>query len=861
MLQSFIVRAVDFCVRRALGVILAAAVLAILSAVYATRHFAIDTNINDLLSTQLPWRQNELAFRAAFPQTEDFILAVVEAPTAESSAAAAAALADALANRPDLFRTVTTPGGGPFYRRNGLLYLPADAVAHTTSELTTAAPVIGALARDPSLRGVIEALSLGLAGVRTGRLSLDDMARPLTLAATTLEDLGKGRPAEFSWKSVMQGPGATSELRRFVEIRPVLDRSQLEPGKKATAALRDIADGLGLAAAYQATLRLTGPVPIADQEFASLRQGMLLNSSISGLLVIVILWLALRSWRLVAATAITLASGLAVTAAAGLLLVGALNPISVAFAILFVGLGADFAIQFSLRYRAQRHDTGDLDTALRDAAARTGIPLTLAAGAAAAGFLSFLPTDYTGLAQLGIIAGCGMVIAYVESLTLLPALIHALKAPGEPRPLTSPGLAPVDTFLGRHRIAVVAATALVVIAGLPALARLQFDFNPLDLRSRTSEPIATLLQLGEAMPTNTAEVLARSEADAAAVAARLAMLPEVAETRSVASLIPSDQDRKLAAIRAAGQALAPVLRATQRPAPSDRDVVDALRRGAAELTGTANEESGAGPDAARRLAGDLTRLAQADPAARQAAAVAFVRPLQTDLDDLRELLQAQPVTRASLPAELVRDWVAPNGQARVEAVPKGNANEDDTIIRFARAVLAAEPGATGQAIEVLEWGEAMLKAFVEAGALAFCSIALLLLVMLRRVTDMLVTLVPLVVAATLTLEICALSGFALNYANIIALPVLLGIGVAFKIYYVTAWRRGQVNFLQSALTRAVLFSTLLTAVAFGSLWFSSNPGISSMGKLLALSLACTLASAALFQPALMGKPRRAHLQT
>ena len=132
---------------------------------------------------------------------------------------------------------------------------------------------------------------------------------------------------------------------------------------------------------------------------------------------------------------------------------------------------------------------------------------------------------------------------------------------------------------------------------------------------------------------------------------------------------------------------------------------------------------------------------------------------------------------------------------------------------------------------------------------------MLLWIVLRRLSDVLVTLIPLLVAAVVTLEICALANFELNYANIIALPVLLGVGVAFKIYYVTAWRRGESNFLQSVLTRAVFNSTLLTATAFGSLWLSNQPGISSMGKLLALSLACTLTSAALFQPALMGEPR------
>jgi predicted RND superfamily exporter protein len=122
-------------------------------------------------------------------------------------------------------------------------------------------------------------------------------------------------------------------------------------------------------------------------------------------------------------------------------------------------------------------------------------------------------------------------------------------------------------------------------------------------------------------------------------------------------------------------------------------------------------------------------------------------------------------------------------------------------------------------------------------------------------TDVLLTLIPLMVAGVVTLELCVVLGMPLNFANIIALPLLLGVGVAFKIYYIMAWRAGQTGLLQSSLTRAVIFSAMTTATAFGSLWLSSHPGTSSMGKLLALSLVCTLAAAVLFQPVLMGPPR------
>jgi predicted RND superfamily exporter protein len=189
----------------------------------------------------------------------------------------------------------------------------------------------------------------------------------------------------------------------------------------------------------------------------------------------------------------------------------------------------------------------------------------------------------------------------------------------------------------------------------------------------------------------------------------------------------------------------------------------------------------------------------------------------------------------------------------------GDPNNSETLRRFADAVLVAEPNATGQAINTVEWGRTILKAFIQAGGWALLSITLLLWIVPRRFSDVMLTLIPLLVAAAVTLEICALSGFALNYANIIALPVLLGVGVAFKIYYVMEWRRGENNFLQSSLTRAVFFSALMTAAAFGSLWHSRHPGMSSLGKLLALSLVCTLAAAALYQPALMVRregPRR-----
>jgi len=177
--------------------------------------------------------------------------------------------------------------------------------------------------------------------------------------------------------------------------------------------------------------------------------------------------------------------------------------------------------------------------------------------------------------------------------------------------------------------------------------------------------------------------------------------------------------------------------------------------------------------------------------------------------------------------------------------------------RFTRAVLTVAPEATGGPILIQESANTILRAFIQGATLALLSISLILLIALRRVVDVLVTIIPLLLAAVLTLELMVLFGLKLNFANIIALPLLLGVGVAFKIYYVLAWRQGETSFLASSLTRAALFSAMTTATAFASLWLSDHPGTASMGKLLSLSLLTTLVAAVLFQPILMGPPRQA----
>ncbi|MGZ5872347.1 MAG: hopanoid transporter HpnN [Bradyrhizobium sp.] len=858
MLTSIVVSIVKACTRFAATTVLIALILAVAAGFYTAQKFEINTDINTLISPHLDWRQRDIQFDEAFDRDRT-ILAVVEGPTPELASSASAALNQKLVGDSKHFESVEPLGSGDFFEKNGLLFLPVADVARFTSQFESAAPLIEILAGDPSLRGLTGALETGLAGIKRGQVKLDSTERPFNLIAQTVESVLNNGTATFSWRElVAENPLTDADRRAFIEFKPILDFNALEPGKAATDAIRQAASDLNLAGEYGARVRLTGPVPIANEEFATVADGAIVNGIGTIIVVLFILWMALHSVKIISAVFANLFIGLSITTAVGLMMVGSLNLLSIAFAVLFVGLGVDFGIQFSVRYRSERFKSNDLQTALEKAAEFSAVPLSLAAMATAAGFLSFLPTDYKGVSELGKIAGVGMLVAFVSSITVLPALLSLLNPPGEKEPVGYAFLAPVDHFLEKHRVVIIVGTLLVAIAGLPLLYYLRFDFNPINLRNPNVESIATFLDLRKDPNTgaNAINVMTHSEADAKKIEAQLSKLPEVLRVMSLDSFVPEDQPEKLKLIAQGAKVLNPALNpeSIDEP-PSDAENVEALKGTAESLRKTAGDAKGPGAVASRRLADAVSRLADSDEATRNKTQAVFVTPLKVVLNQLKNALQAKPVNLKTLPADLVKGWKTKDGLMRVEAQPRGDPNDNDTLRKFAGAVLAAEPTAIGGPVSILKSGDTVVKAFIHAGLWALVVISFLLWLTLRRVTDVLLTLVPLLVAGAVTMEICVLIGMPLNFANIVALPLLLGVGVAFKIYYVTAWRAGRTNLLQSSLTRAIFFSAMTTATAFGSLWLSSHPGTASMGKLLALSLVTTLAAVLLFQPALMGKPR------
>ncbi|WP_238858104.1 MMPL family transporter [Faunimonas pinastri] len=887
--------------RRPWIVIALSAVIVLLLLYVTVTRFAINTDTTRLISADLPWRQNEIAFNKAFPQNSDLIAVVIDGDTPEHTDDAADRLVAALSKHSDVFRSVRRPDAGPFLARNGLLLLPTDEARARVEQMLRSQPLLAPLAADPSLRGLMTAIQgslqmmaqAGAAGSPASQANpqaqpqpqgsaqvapansqassqADPQADPRAAQAAGLQQFGpalerisvvldrvlSGERARLSWQGLLSGqPSEPADLRKIVLAQPVLDFNALQPGAAATDLVRQTIADLGITGENDLRARLTGDVPLADEEFATVAENAGLNVSLTVLAIAVILFLALRSGRVIFAVLVTLFAGLIATSGVGLLMVGELNLISVAFAVLFIGLGVDFGIQIAVRYRAERFAGNELRPAIVKAGRIVGWSLTLAAVSLLAGFLSFLPTEFKGVSELGLIAGVGMIIAYLASLTLLPALLVVLRPPVETVSVDTQALVHVDRWIERHRWLVIAVTALVVIGGIPFLMKLRFDANPMDLRSKKVESVSTFLDLSRDPDTspNTTDVLRPNLADADGLAGKLAALPEVARTLTLSTFIPDDQAEKLAIIREAAARLGPVLTPGQTaPAPTDAELVQSLSATVAALRQASQGGGSAVPASFGHFADDLDSLARADAAKRSAAQAAIVSGLPTVLSQLRTSLTAQPITRESLPADFAAEWIAGDGRARVQVFPKGNSNDAAVLDRFTAAVRAVAPDATGAPIAIAESGRTIVRAFIEAGIFALVAIFIILAVALRRPVDVILALAPLVLAGIMSLEFAYLIGLPLNFANIIALPLMFGVGVAFHIYYVIAWRAGVADMLASSLTRAIFFSALTTGTAFGSLCFSSHPGTASMGELLAVSLFFTLLAAFIIVPAFLG---------
>ena len=815
------------------------------SLVYSAGNLRINTDTTDMIAADVPFRQNHIAFQEAFPAFKETIVAVIDGDSPEESEEAAKALAETMAADGEHFAQIELPGSDPFFEQHGLLYLDLDALTALGDRLAAAQPLLAALAAAPNLKGFSDFLRLALEQRETEEIpeTLDQLFEKL---AEVTEAAKEGRPKNFSWQEQLGQSPASSGKRRLLIAEPAIDYGSLAPAADAIEATRNIAKELGVNQAGGPTMHLTGSAAIEHEELKTVSSGAVSAGLSATAGVAFLLIFGLGSLRLIVATLLTLLVGLIITAGLATVLIGQLNLISVTFAVLFVGLGVDFGIHLCLRYKEELERSSIHDDALSHAIKAVRRPLSLSAICAALGFIAFVPTDYQGLAELGIISATGMAVAWTTSLLLLPSLLHLM--PLKAREQRQATAVPRANWTERFASSILGLTVIAAVSSVPMLPRVSFDFNPLNLKDPNSESVATFLDL-ERNPdtaTNIINILASDLGEADRLAGKLRETAGIGEVITLSSFVPKDQAEKLDLIDGMAFFLGSLA------LPTDMASSDEERKAAFDqlydALDQAKPEDGSG---AKRLLESLSALG-ADAGGPDGPALLdleqrLTRYLPNLLTRLDRALQAGEVDLESLPQSVREDWINDAGEAKVMARPALGIHDNRALQRFADAALGAAPNATGTPIIITEAGRVVVGAFIEASIIALSLITVVLIVVLRRPMDVLLVLMPLALAILFTAGTSVFLGLELNFANVIVLPLLLGLGVSGAIHVVMRRRA-----LQAAeettgpvsTPRAVLFSALTTIASFGSLAISTHPGMASMGLLLTVailwSLVCTL---------------------
>ncbi len=853
--------------RAAVWVVVAATLGSALLLHYTVSHLGVDTSTANMISAHLPWRQTFIDFKQAFPQLTANIIVVIDADTPELAEDAQEKLGAALRANVGTYHSVNLVRGGDFFHRNGLLYLSTQELYAFADHVAAAQPFLRQLSDDLSLQTLFALLARAL----DANAALSNTDRILQALEEAFAASSDGRFHRLSWNELMGSQHARQGAhQRLLLVRPRADDAQPRHRRVAVEGIRDAAVRLRFGKETGVRVRLTGPVAMEYEELASVQAGTALAGVLSMTLVIVVLFVILRSWRLVLASVLSLLAGLIATAAFAAVAVGRLNLISIAFAVLYIGLAADFAIHFCARCRELLDAGHELRESLRQSAADVGASLLICATTTAIGFYAFIPTDFAGVAQLGLISGTGMFISLAVSLTVLPALISLMPPPSRTGAAAAPLHARILALLGagvqRHRTGVRAATIVASALALASLSGLEFDDNPLNLRDRTSESVQTFLELMDD-PANiplTLSVLTSSHEDSSAAREELLRLETVASVRSINDFVPPDQQEKLSVIDEIAFLLGGELTQPQRPRVDPDTDFEHIREFArvlgAYLDHVDPERAAAAAKLSAQMQGwiagtvDLPRAERSRRIGELAQSVLATLPRQ--LSALNAALRAEAIDVDALPDSLRALWVSVDGRRRLEVVPRNDVSDDAELGSFVRSVRAAVPAATGMPVVQIEAGRAVIDAFRFAFLSAFGLIFVILLALLRSLRDALAVVFQLLLVAALTGAAAVLFGIEFNFANIIALPLLLGMGVDSAIHMAHRRRAAPPadgNLLDTSTGRAVVFSALTTIFSFGSLTLSAHAGTASMGLLLTLGMLMTLVCALVVLPALLAR--------
>ncbi|MGK0298559.1 MAG: hopanoid biosynthesis associated RND transporter like protein HpnN [Gammaproteobacteria bacterium] len=838
--------------------------LATTALVYTINNLGMSTDTKDMLSPELSWRKLDLEYEKYFPQNIDDILVVVNADTPDQSADSANIIFSELMKDSSQFKTIYYPKSLSIFRENGLLFLSEEELFELSDNLAKIQPFLTRLTDDMSLRGLFNMLSDALDALKNGEnINIEPV---ITEISNSIQANIDEKPIRVSWQNLIDNKSESSEKQNheFIILQPTIDYSDMLPATEAINKVREISL-LPSVVETGASVRLTGGAVLAHEELLSVSRGMGTALLLSISMVTLIMILGLNSIRLVAFTLISLVTGLLLTAAFATLAIGELNLISVAFAVLYIGLGIDFAIHYCLRYR-EFHLLGSTNIlAIGETSRNLGQSLIICTITTAIGFFAFIPTDYRGVAELGLISGVGMFISLFVTMTLLPALLWTFPLSSATRNNSSSQPARITWLTNLpmiHARKLILVAAVITILSLGLAINVQFDSNILNLQDPENESVQTYASLLESSDTSpwTGVIIAKDRDDAIKTINNIEQQPVVDKVVWLDDFIPESQDEKLAIIDELNLLLPggfpdTALSSSLSSNEQYQVLTSFLDKYVSTTVVTENNYLLNFTKALQIYVDKLSSMSteqQAD--ALNDLSKSLLASLPGRLNLLNASLQADTISEENLPLDLKERWQSADGHFLLSIYPKENLNNNYEMRRFVDELYRADPRIIGAPVVNIEAGDAVISAFIEALTYAICAIALFLLVLLPHKFDVLLILSTLIFAVIVTAGISTLLNIPLNFANIIALPLLLGMGVDSGIHILHRYRTAlpeHNNILATSSARAVIVSALTTMCSIGTLTFSPHAGTASMGNLLGIGIAMTLIATLFVLPGLL----------
>ena len=818
--------------------ILCLAVLCALSLAGALR-IGVNADSSRMLSQNLPDQRRAAELGQAFPDLKRAIVIVVRSNQSDAADIVVTRIVGML-DGAEAIAGVFSPVADPFLQSHGLLYRKLEDVDLALTRLSASSNLLAKLRADQTVPGFVSALDEARALAARAQLGPDSLDRLFAEAARVIRGQVDGAPRSFGWNAILADDSEASRITRLITVTPELDLTRLSPAKPALETIRAVISNLPEEMLATVEIGVTGEPALRAEEMQSVLGTIGLSLTLSLILVAVILWIGLRSAGRAALAFASLIVTLILTAGFTGFAIGDLNLVSVAFVVLMVGLGIDFAIHILAHITELRRHGTPPEAVISLTGQRMGVALVLSAVTTSLAFLAFGTTDFAGMAQLGLIGGVGVLLACAVAMTLIPAVI-ALRPALAGQAVTSEPAGKTRSFNLGTALAPALIAILAVAAIWPALSA-RFEADPMGLRNPASESVRAfnlLARTPEASPYR-ASILAPDATEAAEIADKFANQEGIGSAIWLQDLVPADQDDKLELLDVAYPSIEFAITGTapQLLQPAQQDVEPV----AAFLDALRDQNASQPTDGSRALEAALAdylpiRSAETDAELGNALFQSFDLLMQR----LSAMLEADYVDTESLPVEMRERFVNPDGIYRVEVLPEADLRDPVALRDFADRVASIEARAAGGPIQLAAAGDAVGFAILQATLLAALATGFLAWVATRSVLDALAILGPLVIAGILTAAASTVLNMPFNYANVIVLPLMIGIGVDSGIHIALRERRAPGAVFETSTPRAVVFSALTTVAAFGTLALSDHPGTASMGVLLAVSMCAAVA--------------------